>query len=292
MILWYSAMDTIEPMNEYRFYRYEEVEEKWLSPCALKPGTLCWVLRGRRSKKAKNNNNSQPQQQQQQQRNILFQRAVVVETTTTSQEEDDDDRILVRYPMGSTYHVRKMNLWPILQESSMVLCLPETLLYRRWAVACTQANDRFVEIGCDVGILVHRVHAHSNCPQYVWGLDTCRASIQQAERRFPECHFRQWRVPLLLDNDKVIGNNQGNDDNQLPIVESKRSTPPLPDDLFLDTNHDHNPQGNNLVVAVDINGNRELSVVQQCLQIVIQEWKPRLILVKSETLYQELARYK
>jgi hypothetical protein len=319
----------------YRFYRYEEVEEKWLSPyctsSTVKPGTLCWVLRGRRSKsKKKKQNHSQEQQQQQQQeqqqqqqqqeqRKILFQRAIIVETKTKTCDDnscddggDDDDRILVRYPMGSTYRVKYVNLWPILRETGVVICLAETLLYRKWALACTQAKDAFVEIGCDVGILVHRVHALSECPEKVWGLDACRASIVQAQKRFPECHFRQWRVPLLLEegqqqqvgtNDQgentntnirkdKMANDQEDDDNQQLLYSKRPTRRPLPEDLFPNTNGDDNYlQGNNnLVVAVDINGNRELSVVQQCIQIVIQEWKPRLIIVKSETLYEHLDR--
>jgi hypothetical protein len=43
-----------------------------------------------------------------------------------------------------------------------------------------------------------------------------------------------------------------------------------------------------LVVAIDINGNQELEAVQKCIEIVIDKWKPRLIVVKFRALYAEL----
>jgi hypothetical protein len=39
------------------------------------------------------------------------------------------------------------------------------------------------------------------------------------------------------------------------------------------------------VVAMDINGNRELLAVLECLQAVWKLWRPRLIIVKSRSLY-------
>ncbi len=47
------------------------------------------------------------------------------------------------------------------------------------------------------------------------------------------------------------------------------------------------------VVAIDVNGNREIDGVLQCLQSVInQDWKqhPRLIIVKSRYLYWQLKK--
>ena len=42
------------------------------------------------------------------------------------------------------------------------------------------------------------------------------------------------------------------------------------------------------VVAIDINGNRELPAVIHCIQLVLDAWKPRLIVVKSRELYTKL----
>ena len=43
-----------------------------------------------------------------------------------------------------------------------------------------------------------------------------------------------------------------------------------------------------LVVAIDINGNRELEAVIECLERVLKWWKPRLVVVKSRSLYSKL----
>ena len=41
-----------------------------------------------------------------------------------------------------------------------------------------------------------------------------------------------------------------------------------------------------LVVGVDINGNRELEAVRECLGRVLEWWRPRLVVVKSRALFQ------
>jgi hypothetical protein len=43
-----------------------------------------------------------------------------------------------------------------------------------------------------------------------------------------------------------------------------------------------------LVVAIDINGNRELPAVLKCVQLALDSWSPRLIVVKSRTLHAKL----
>jgi hypothetical protein len=40
-----------------------------------------------------------------------------------------------------------------------------------------------------------------------------------------------------------------------------------------------------LVVAIDINGNRELPAVLKCIQLALDKWSPRLLVVKSRELY-------
>lgn len=42
------------------------------------------------------------------------------------------------------------------------------------------------------------------------------------------------------------------------------------------------------VVAIDINGNRMLPAVLQCIQVAMSKWAPRLIIVKSRELYATL----
>lgn len=43
-----------------------------------------------------------------------------------------------------------------------------------------------------------------------------------------------------------------------------------------------------LVVAIDINGNRELTAVEQVLARVMRCWEPELIVVKSRSLYSKM----
>jgi hypothetical protein len=131
----------------------------------------------------------------------------------------------------------------------------------------TRGDDSFCEIGCDVGILVQRIWEHSSCPDNVSGIDKAPEDIHQAQQRFPHCNFRAWEVPLLGE--------QQSDKDKLPMNLFPQPTGKI------DTNQ-------SLVVAIDINGNRELEAVQTCIQIVIQEWKPRLIVVKSRALYANL----
>jgi len=66
----------------------------------------------------------------------------------------------------------------------------------------------------------------------------------------------------------------------------------LPDCLFPNTNTNSmpSPSPSSLVVTIDINGNRTLEMVQRCIHIVMQQWQPRLILVKSTALFDELGR--
>lgn len=47
-----------------------------------------------------------------------------------------------------------------------------------------------------------------------------------------------------------------------------------------------------LVVSIDINGNRELPAVLDCLSFVLDSWSPRLILVKSRELHAKMTNEK
>jgi len=42
------------------------------------------------------------------------------------------------------------------------------------------------------------------------------------------------------------------------------------------------------VIAIDINGNRLLPAVLDCIQLVVDRWSPRLVIVKSRELYARL----
>lgn len=216
--------------KRYRYLKFEQIEDEFFGDQEnngggklLPPETLCWVLTSKGKTKP-------PQ---------LYMRARVV---SSSCEDDDADRVLVRYPKGSTYRVRRSNLMPVLEhQTHLILVTAETSDYRRIATVHTRIEDHFLEIGCDFGILVDSVDAKTRL-----GIDKSETSIQIARERYPNRDF------LLGD-----------------IFE---------DDLDIAL---ENPS----VVAIDINGNRMLPAVLDCIQLAVDRWSPRLVIVKSRELY-------
>ncbi len=211
----------------YRYLKFEHIENEFFNDPENKtlfPETLCWVL----SSKGKGKT---PQ---------LYERARVVLSC-----EDDDHRILMRYPKGSTYRVRRSNLMPVLEhQSHLVLVASETNDYRRTAIVHTRNEDHFLEIGCDFGILVDSVDAKTSL-----GVDKSEESIQIARQRYPN---REYILGDIFEDDLTI------------------------------------PLGAPSVVAIDINGNRMLPAVLDCIQLAMEKFSPRLIVVKSRELYAKL----
>jgi hypothetical protein len=213
-----------ESSRHYRYIKFDQVETIFFPHDKPLPAeTLCWVLLSKGKEKG-------PQ---------LSMRARIVEPC-------EDGRMLVRYPLGSTYRVRREMLLPVLEhEEKLVIVAPETSEYRRTAVVHTRQDDHFIEIGCDYGILVDSVDALSSL-----GIDKSEESIAIANERYPSGKY------MLADIfDEAF---------QLEV---------------------ENP----LVVAIDINGNRELPAVIDCLQIVLDKMSPRIVVVKSRELYSELS---
>ena len=206
----------------YRYVLFDQIEEEYF-PNGLNPETLCWVLLSKGKGKGPK----------------LSSRARVLSQC------EEGERILMRYPKGSTYRVRRSLLMPVLEhESNLILVTSETNDYRRTAIVHTRQEDHFLEIGCDFGVLVDSVDAQSRV-----GVDKSEESIKIAKERYPSCDF-------------LLG------------------------DIFQDL--DIRPT-NPVVVAMDINGNRELPAVSKCLQLILDKWAPRLVVVKSRELYAKLA---
>ena len=206
--------------NLYQYIRFEKIESEFF-PGHLTPETLSWVLLGKKKGKGK-----------------FYMRARVLEAP------DSENRVLVKYPLGSTYRVRRKNLMPVLEHhSNLILVASETEDYRRSAVVHTLKTDSFMEIGCDFGILVDTVDCDSRI-----GIDKSEESIGIAKERYPSREF------LLAD-----------------VFEDFDTTA-------------HKPT----VIAIDINGNRALPAVIDCIQLAIDAWSPRLIVVKSRELYAKM----
>jgi hypothetical protein len=215
----------------------------------------------------------------------LFQRATVQAVLV------DEDRVRVVYPSGATYKVRPALLEGILaadlyncsndndndkssffSSASELLQLPpprqnnhnhnkhyvllyrETDAYRRACVIHCGPDESFCEIGCAEGIACEKIRQTGNIEHRRLvppvGIDKSNVCIDEAKRRYPMCQFM--RADIFA--------TEG-------------------DDLF------HWPTFAPQVVAIDINGTRELEAVLSAVELVIRHWRPRLILVKSRALY-------
>jgi hypothetical protein len=292
-------------------------------------------------------------------------------------EDEDEDRLLVRYPKGSTYMVKRNHLWPVLEPSTTidstssihgendassltVLVFAETNFYRRACMVHTLPDgaDIFWEIGCDAGSTIHKVastlnscnrnnnHDNNNdsasslsspgssAAGRVLGIDKSQESIDEARRLYPHLPFCLWDVLAEEEeeeekdhtDDKTRNSSNScshtDDDDKtakktapfgsLSRLElafqdalaamstanptgTKASSSSTPSSLN-EENTMLQPQTPTTtvlpcptIVAIDINGNRELPAVLACVQKVSRLWKPRLILVKSRALHAQLS---
>ena len=183
-------------------------------------------------------------------------------------------------------------------KKSLVLLTPDTTTYRQLASSHLRPNDYVLEIGCSTGectalllrrnLLLHSQHLrkieqHNNSSTNVVlgnivGFDTGSKILKQADIRL-RTEFEQSAGTLATDDDaysRLI---------QLHRVDALAD----PKGAYaLATANDTRPG----MVLIDIGGNRQLeSVVRmiQWVQTVFKDDRPRLILVKSEALENELS---
>lgn len=194
-------------------------------------------------------------------RQRLYDRAVVVGP------DDDTNRIQVRYSSGSTYRVRPRFLDGILTDAALlddtttttsscttgiVLVYPETHDYRRACVLHTGPNEAVCEIGCAKGHTCYKLwETGAQQSRIPLGLDKSPTCIAEARQRFPQCQFQ---LADIFD----------------PGMDW-RSTAAAPQ-----------------VVAMDLNGTRELPAVLRGMELVQKHWQPRLMVVKSRALYHSI----
>lgn len=270
-----------EPL--YRYILYDDIEPIYYSS-RLRPGTLCWVLLSKGKKGGKSTTVQRCAE--------LFIRARVV-------QDDDGEpnspslaarRILIRYPKGSTYRVKRQNLIPVLStDEKLVVVYAETPNYRKGCVVHTCIGDSFLEIGCDYGPTVDRVQGAllevTSVPEdpvdgpvmvpellegkvHCLGIDKSQQSIDIAVERFPNCAFS---VEDALTEKGVY--------------------------KLRDLCREKFQQGYPSIVAIDINGNRSVPAVLECIANVMNPndddptWQlPRRIFVKSRYLYNIIKR--
>lgn len=177
-------------------------------------------------------------------------------SSTVGEDGSTNDRVKVQYPKGSTYNIRRVNLIPILQQENVVIVVPETVEYRRLCIVHTVAQDHFIEIGSDLGKTIGQIVARK-----LLGIDKSNTSVDIARRDYPDLEF--------IKADMLLESKQGWQD-------------------LISTDKSRFNSISDLVVGVDINGNRELEAVKECLKRVLDWWSPRLVVVKSRSLFQAL----
>mmetsp|Transcript_1721 Transcript_1721/g.2469 ORF Transcript_1721/g.2469 Transcript_1721/m.2469 type:complete len:294 (-) Transcript_1721:70-951(-) len=169
-----------------------------------------------------------------------------------SKNKGGDRRLTVQYPKGSTYNVKVDKLLPITQEDHLIIVSPETTDYRRLCIVQTPKDHSFVEIGCDFALTVGNV----NATEKKLGIDKSPSSLEIARKNFPALDLEE--VDFLTESRESLMN----------ILERYGMN-----------------DCNKLIVGIDINGNRELDAVVECLQRVLDFWHPRLVIVKSRALF-------
>ena len=219
-----------------------------------------------------------------------------------SQKQRSERRVLVRYSKGATYRVRAYNLLPVLEPNvhntalpPLVVLTPETHIYRRMAKIHCTPEDSFMEIGCDYGITVDKIQTSieeagdvpkewpcnevnhevdekkedndGNCTRVSCvGVDKSVESITIANERYPKCKFMLANILVSEEVSTIRTMCETNLRGEAPSI-----------------------------ICIDVNGNREIDGVLQCLQMIMNErWKrqPRMIIVKSRFLYWDLKERK
>lgn len=251
----------------FRYVRVEEIKTTFFPPSPddsrlFTPGQFVWVCKSkglRKNRKDPVEENSRdddssdhycPPEKPPLHRLELFLRARVI--------EQEGERMRVQYPKGSTYACQICNLIPVLEtQKSLVLVAAETSDYRRCCVVHTLPDENFMEIGCDYGITTDRIRSRGTDQsekRKLWGVDKSPESIGIAKERYPQ-------VPFF----------------ECDVLDSPKSE--WPKEL-----QDAQPH----VIAVDINGNRELEAVCQCLKVLFGAYQPRLIIVKSRAVHAKV----
>ncbi|KAJ3182187.1 hypothetical protein HDU85_003229 [Gaertneriomyces sp. JEL0708] len=163
-------------------------------------------------------------------------------------------RYKVHYPSNdTTCHVNPARLhrvYPTDEKSitATVLICGDTTNYRRLARSQVRSHHRVVEIGSSYGVCTDILAQHSS-PELVLGIEISLGLVKEARKRYPHLSFEC--LDALHHRERVA---------------------------FLAKDAD--------IVFMDVGGNRCLDIVIQVLDFVVTCIKPRLVVVKSEELYE------
>lgn len=181
-----------------------------------------------------------------------------VETFVQKVESKYAGRMLMRFSDNSSAHIRPRMLIPCLNCTTArvtVRVVTETTdFYRRMAKSCISASDFCIEIGSDFGVTTEVIA--QSCRKVV-GVDKSKSSVIKAREQYPLIPFlccdvfrEPDRLKMLHAEDKVDGGEGIN------------------------------------VAFIDINGNRPLPAVLECVDLVERLLAPRIIVIKSKELFQ------
>ena len=170
-------------------------------------------------------------------------------------------------------------------------CCKETSDYRRVASMVVRPHDVVLEIGSDLGLTC--AIAWPLCGGKLVGVDLSETSVATARQAYPNIQF------------EVLDALQAN------TAANLRALMPTPHDASEPPNDDAQGatgvvdavdgggvkqreesvvrSGSYTVFFIDINGNRPLPAVLSVLQLVLQEFRPRLVCVKSRALHATLS---
>mmetsp|Transcript_3984 Transcript_3984/g.7298 ORF Transcript_3984/g.7298 Transcript_3984/m.7298 type:complete len:286 (+) Transcript_3984:116-973(+) len=191
------------------------------------------------------------------QRRSEFSRGKVVESTT------DRVKVVCENARHSGWFKRIRVVPDLSTQTDAIIVCCETWHYRR-LVCEVLKGDTVLEIGCDMGSTTSLLAARAG-PQFVVGIDKSKGSVEIASKRHPGINFVH--CDLKLDGSGLLELSKG-----LRRKMNSRSNVerPLFDKVF-----------------IDINGIRPLKDVKQLLHSVMQQLRPRLIIVKSVHFYNE-----
>ena len=184
--------------------------------------------------------------------------------TETKNNNDDEDqfkgRLRVRFLNDSSRaHIKPSMLvpYPTSTHQRTFYVAPTTDLYRRFAKTVGTMEDIFIEVGSDFGQTTSIVQERGF--PYVVGIDKSTSHVEEAKVRYNKCLF------VAAD---VLTHS-----HCLKECISKFNV---------------NVSSRRVIVFIDINGNRPLDAVQECVRVVEREVQPWIMIVKSKELYKHL----
>ena len=205
-------------------------------------------------------------------------------------------RVVVRYPKGSTYSAKRTMLSPILEQrvkdpawinsnrsrwivsegrcTMLCLCCGETDEYRRLCTHSVTEADTFLEIGCDFGFCIDAVLKSMQIPEPAHDVDFGDDHAGETEGDFAK---RIVGVDISVESIAIAKESHAGMSLHVIDALSEEGMSSLRDRCT------ETLGGTPTVVAIDINGIRELEAVVQCIANVTT-LNPRVIIVKSRHL--------